>query len=341
MRDLLVDPYTISIRARMTKEEALAFIECPIRWINTEHTTGCRLVVSDNYLCALWTENQYPTPDQLRTVHQIACSEWLDAETVIRAFTRILDMAPKIESVTGITGVLIDKSDAIPPTIVTRLRPKVRDALVDTLATCALHTTLTGVNYPLGFATESFPAGSRQDIEGKFLVVDYDGPSSATTVLPLEVMLKLPLLVDGEDVLEILDFDMVCHDAECAIQWSLVHAFPPQNRAKHLTSEFVIREEFKQRIVNLSLPIDMLEQAYRKIAYLICRVSPAGLQIEPLRIDRGASSAQIRRPRDGAQAFRIQISQHRAGYHIHYWQCPGGLIEIAWIGPHYDFYIPE
>jgi hypothetical protein len=343
MGDLLVDPYTISIRANVTKDEALAFIECPIRWMNTEHTTGCRLVLSDSYLDALWTENQYPTPNRLRAINQIACSERFDAETVIRAFARILEIAPRIESITGITEILIDtnKSDLAPSNIGARLSPKVKDALVDTLATCALHTALTGANYPLGFATESFPAGSRQDMEGKFLILDFVESSSSTLTLPLVVTFKMPLLIDNEDVLEILDFDMVCHDAECAIHWSWVNIIPRQNRAQHPMSEFIIRREFRQRILDLGLSKNMLQQVYRKVVYLICGVSSAGLQIEPLRVDRGASSAQIRRPTDGADAFRVQISQHGAGYHVHYWRCPGDSIEIAWIGPHDDFYIPE
>jgi hypothetical protein len=343
MGDLLVDPYTISIRAHVTRDEALAFIECPIRWMNTEHATGCRLVISDNYFYALWTEDQYPTPDRLREVHRIACTERFDAETVIRAFDRILDIAPSIESIIGITEVLIDtnKTDVVPATIITRLSPKLQEALVDTLAICALHTALTGIDYPLGFATESALTGFTQNIKGDFPIQDFIKSSPTSVTLPLVVNLKLPILVDAEDVLEILDFDMVCHDAECAIRWSWVHVIARQNRAKNLMSEFKIREEFEQRVVSLGLPRNMVQQVYRKIVYLICGVHSAGLQIEPLRIGRGASSAQICRNTDGANAFRIQISQQRVGYHVHYWRCPDGLIEIAWIGPHNDFYIPE
>jgi len=343
MIDLLVDPYIISTRTHMTKEEALAFIECPIRWMNTEHATGCRLVISDSYLYALWTADQYPTPDRLRAVHRIAQTERFDAETLFRAFDQILSIAPKIESVTSITEVLVDTDgvNLIPPTIVARLSPKVRDALIDTLAACALHTVLSGVDYPLGFATESFSVASIQDMSGEFLILAFVGSSSAPISLPQVVALKIPLLVNSQDVLEILDFDMVCNDAECAIQWSWVHVITRQDRAKYFMSEFVIREEFKQRIFSLGLQSNMLEQVYRKVVYLISRVRSAGLQIEPLRIDKGPNSTQKRRLSDGACAFRIQISQYGAGIHVHYWHCPSGSIEIAWIGPHDDFYIPE
>ena len=343
MKDLLVDPYMISARKHMTQDEASSFVECAVIWMGAERRTGCRLVISDGYLYALWKADQYPTPDKLRSICRIAHNESFDAETVLRAFDQILTIAPRIEKITSIGEVLIDedKTNIVPSTTVKRLSPKVIDALADTLATCGLYTTMTGVNYPLGFATDSSPVDSKHDIECEFLVLDFNESSQSTISLPLAVTLKLPLLANNDDVLGILDFDSVCHDAECAIQWSRVHAIRRQDRAGQLTHKFIIREEFKEKIVSLSLPTSMLKQVYRKVTYLLCGLRSAGLEVEPLRIGQGPNSAQIRRATDGAEAFRMQISQYGAGYHVHYWSCSGGLIEIAWIGPHNDYFIPE
>lgn len=343
MKDLIVDPYVISARGYTTQDEASIFIEHLIHWLSVQRRTGCRLVLSENCLCALFMEDQYPTWNKLREIHQIARNQIFDTETVCRAFEQIIDMSPRIENIIGITEILIeeDKTNVVPSYIVGRLPPKVADALNDTLAACALYTDIGGMKYPLGFITESPPAGTKHGIECKFLVLDFVGSSQATISLPLEVMLQLPLLTNTEDVLGILDFDSVCYDIECAIQWSWVHAIPLQNRANHSMLEFMIREEFKKRIVSLGLPSSILKQVYRKVTYLLCGLHSAGLQIEPLRIDRGPNSVQKHRPRDRAKAFRMQISQHGAGYHVHYWHCVGDLIEIAWVGPHDDYFIPE
>lgn len=343
MGDLLVDPYIISAPQHVTQDEALIFIERPIRWIGAERRTGCRLVISDGYLYALWEENQYPTPNKLREIYRIIHNESFDAETVFRAFDQILSIAPKIEDITGITAVLIEeeKTSVVPATIGQRLPPKTVDALTNALAICALYTTITDVNYPLGFATDSSLLDSKDAVDGEFSILEFDGSIQATIELPLVLIVTLPLLAHIEDVLEIIDFGSICHDAECAIHWSWVQAIPRQDRARHPIREFIIREEFRQRISGLGLPNNMLEQVYRKIAYLICGLRPAGLEIEPLRADKGPNSAQIRRTKDGAKAFRMQISQYRTGHHVHYWHCSGGLIEVAWIGPHDDFYIPE
>ena len=343
MGDLLVDPYMLSAPPHMTEHEALGFIERWIRWIRTEQLTKCRLVIADNYLCELWLESQCPTPERWREIHRIARTQRFDAETLIRAFERILSIAPRIETVTGVTGVIIDtnRSDVVPKLVLARLSQKVKHALLDALAACALHTASTGVDYPFGFATEPLASGSTEGLTGEFCVECCESPASSTFTFPLVVVLKTPLLIDGEDVFGILDFDMVCDDAECAIQWSSVHAVPQQDRAMNPMSRFIVRDEFRQRVVNLDLPLDMLEQVYRKLTYLIHGLRPAGLEIEALRVGRGPRSAQRRRSTDGAEAFRLQVSQHGAGYHVHYWRCPDQLIEIAWIGTHEDFHIPE
>ncbi len=343
MKDLLVDPYVIAARGRITQDEASIYFEHLIHCMSVQRRTGCRLVLSDNCLSALWLEGQYPTQDKLRKIHQIAPNQSFDIATIYRAFGQFIDISPRIENIIGITEIIMEEkmTNVVPYYIIGRLPPKVADALNDTLAACALYTAIGDMKYPLGFMTELSPEETKDDIECKFLVQAFIESSQATISLPLEVMLKLPLLINIEDVLGILDFDSVCYDAECAIQWNWVHAISSQARANHAMLEFMIKEEFKQRIDSLGLSSNILEKVYRKIAYLLCGLRSAGLQIEPLRIDRGPNSVQKHRPRDGAKAFRMQISQYGPGYHVHYWHCSGGLIEIAWVGLHDDYFIPE
>jgi len=343
MIDLLVDPYMISARTCITQSEASNFIESVMRCMSAQRKTGCRLVLSNEYLAALWEDNSYPTPDKLREIYLISCSESFDVDMVFRAFDDLLNISPKIEDITGIAEILIDedKAKVDPSDIAIRLPSHLINSLNYTLATCALYASMSGINYPFGFVTDALSIQSNLNVKGEFIVLAFDGSFQPNIALPVAVMLKLPVLTNSEDVLEILDFNSVCHDAECAISWSWVHAFPRQNRSAFIMLDFILREEFERSIVSLGIEISMLEQVYRKIAYLLSGLKSSGLQIEALRIDRGANSKQICRARDGAQAFRMQISQHGAGYHVHFWRCSGGLIEIASIGTHNDFSIPE
>jgi len=54
----------------------------------------------------------------------------------------------------------------------------------------------------------------------------------------------------------------------------------------------------------------------------------------PLREGSGPNEAQVRRGKD--LAWRRDIDHE---YHLHYWQCPGGLVELACVVTHNDFHI--
>lgn len=57
-----------------------------------------------------------------------------------------------------------------------------------------------------------------------------------------------------------------------------------------------------------------------------------------LRTGRGGNDPQKRRSGDGAVAWRRDIDDD---YHLHYWRVASGLVELSWVGPHDDFWIPE
>jgi len=142
-----------------------------------------------------------------------------------------------------------------------------------------------------------------------------------------------------DDVFDNLDFSSVCYDLEYAIKWSWIRILSREDRERRPLGNFIIRPELTARICNENE--NLLQTICRKIAFLLCGIKTAGLKIEPLRIDIGANSPQRTRDIDNAKAFRMQVSQHGAGYHLHYWEIPGGPLELAWFGTHNDFFIPE
>lgn len=301
-------------------------------------------MLSDKYLYALWEEKQYPTPDKLQTLYRIALTDKYNAATVFRAFDAILSIAPRIEDILNTGEVLIDetKTNLVPINIISRLSGKVAIAFADSLAICALRNALTGENYPIGVASELCEVDAGVDLKGMFHLVAHEPVSLKTLPTPVNLSIKCPLVIAEEDVLEVLEFASVCHNLECAIAWSWVRIVPRQNRAKLRLGEFKIRKEFEQSLNQLGLMIDVVEQVCRKVATLLCGLHPPGLEIEPLRVDRGPNSPQICRSGDGAKAYRMQISQYGPGYHVHYWRSASGpMSEIAWIETHDDFYIPE
>jgi hypothetical protein len=60
--------------------------------------------------------------------------------------------------------------------------------------------------------------------------------------------------------------------------------------------------------------------------------------VHSLRTGSGGGSPQRRRPADDAKAWRRDIDYE---YHLHYWELHDGSVELASIGVHSDFSIPE
>jgi len=60
--------------------------------------------------------------------------------------------------------------------------------------------------------------------------------------------------------------------------------------------------------------------------------------VHSLLAGRGGNSAQRRRKRDGAKAWRRDVDRQ---YHLHYWETEDGTIEFATMVVHNDFTIPE
>ncbi|MBU4174462.1 MAG: hypothetical protein KKB90_01985 [Actinobacteria bacterium] len=60
--------------------------------------------------------------------------------------------------------------------------------------------------------------------------------------------------------------------------------------------------------------------------------------IHPLRTSPGGSDPPRRRSSDNAKASRRDIDHE---YHLHFWELPNGCIELATVGVHNDFAIPE
>ena len=96
-----------------------------------------------------------------------------------------------------------------------------------------------------------------------------------------------------------------------------------------------------QRVEELHLSVADNEMIFQKLACMICGRHLPGSQIHALRTGAGGSNAQRIRESDGASAWRVTITRRGAGLRAHYWDCPNGSIEIAWLGPHSDFSIPE
>src|SRR5258708_1185251 len=83
-------------------------------------------------------------------------------------------------------------------------------------------------------------------------------------------------------------------------------------------------------------PDDLVPKLLRSIVETVEKLKmPA---VHALRENPGGGAPQRERSADGATAWRRDIDYE---HHLHYWQCPDGVPELASMGPHNDFSIPE
>ena len=75
---------------------------------------------------------------------------------------------------------------------------------------------------------------------------------------------------------------------------------------------------------------------FKSIAEAADRVNLAATHA--LRVDQSGGSPHRRRSADRAAAWRRDVDDE---YHLHYWECVDGMLELASIVPHNDFSIPE
>jgi hypothetical protein len=75
---------------------------------------------------------------------------------------------------------------------------------------------------------------------------------------------------------------------------------------------------------------------FRSIAETVDRLKLAATHA--LREGQSGGAPQRHRSTDGATAWRRDIDYE---YHLHYWECSDGTVELASMGPHNDFSIPE
>ena len=144
------------------------------------------------------------------------------------------------------------------------------------------------------------------------------------------------MLKSIQDIYFILPFEAVCATYKRALCWSWARLIPDQDKDTHGIGSYEFKREFTVACLNLNAQ----KELFRKLVHLLCGYQLPGLEIEPLRISPGSNSKQIVRKKDGAKAFRMQISQHGAGYHIHYWQL-GAHKEIAILVTEKGNTIPE
>jgi hypothetical protein len=113
----------------------------------------------------------------------------------------------------------------------------------------------------------------------------------------------------------------------------------PAERESRPLGPYKIGARFMELVAASPVGIDKIAWA---CAQVICGRAPAlhGLNVHVLRVGGGPSEQRVR-AEDDAKAWRCALQTvGPSAQRMHYWVLPGGLIELASVGPHDNYDIP-
>ncbi len=331
-------------RVDCAKDDAFQYVDTLLDWSKLLDEPWAAIYMSERASESLFADGLYPLRDKLIALFNAHGIVEYDANTVARIPSRILAITPSFESYYQVKDVLSEHLETDPDVI----RLTAHDGLQSDLARCI---TLIAVlrkhcSQPLGGHSLILREAPKQVIQVRAHIHELEHSRDDIPALPFP-----PEFFEG-DVLVCDDFRslIACLD-ESAI---LVGA------SDDLGIELAVRIAlFKNAIAqgNSSdwsrVIVPIIGSRFRELCQQVCAdqgdsVPPKILRsiveaikrhnlpaVHPLRTGPGGNDPQRMRGFDKAQ--RRDIDKE---FHLHYWECADGTIELASVVYHKDFSIP-
>jgi hypothetical protein len=328
-----------------TRDEVYRFIATLLEWKDAMGKGYIRLYKSRFTQEVLMQCDLYPLRPRLRELLKNAAVIEYDANTISVWVERILNGAIEFEPSLGITDVLVEDA-AIDPDVFASSTPallrqnSVRCAVILSLASrFANEPMLRAHAIALRAPDFGMPVRVRaiiHDIEhcrADLGAVPIAPAHFESSVLVCTSVQRFLLCLDGIDIVRSAIAPV---DIETAIRISLFRSYSSRGDfdwqdlpAFQLGSQF-FQSLQEHRAMSGS---GLAERLMRSIVETVCHENLAATHA--LRTGQGGDNPQRTRGRD--LAWRRDVDRE---YHLHYWECAGGIVELAKLVVHNDFSIP-
>tara|TARA_B100002003_G_scaffold92853_1_gene86524 strand:- start:8642 stop:9625 length:984 start_codon:yes stop_codon:yes gene_type:complete len=325
-------------------EDAYQYVDTLLDWSRLLDEPWIAIYMSEQASESLFADSLYPLREHLSELFNKHGIVEFDVNTVARIVDQLLAITPSFETYYRVNDVLADAIKTDPDVI----RLTTHDALKSDLARCI---TLIAVlrkhcDQPLGGHSLILRKAPRQVVRVKARIHDIEHTRDDIPILPCP-----PDFFEGE-VLVCDDFRglITCLD-ECAI---LVGA------SDNLGIELAIRIAlFKKMIAQGDAPdwndliAPRIGAEFRALCQRCCGDQGTSLPPKILRsivetiqgqnlqdvhaLRQGPGGNDPQRMRGSDKAQRRDIDRE---FHLHYWECADGKVELASVGYHNDFSIP-
>lgn len=330
------------------RDDAYRYVETLLVWSKLLDEPWIAICMSERSAEVLAEEGLYPLRDQITALFSEHRVVEFDANTVATVINRLLMHTPTFETYFRVRDVLADDCSTAPDILQLSFGNHLQSDLARCLVLIALlraHCGSSVLNHALAIR-----ASPRRLIRVRALVHDIEhrrDDFERSVPIPPEYFEGDVLTCDDfGSFVECIDERTVLNNAsdasgvKVAIRISLYKSRLAEGLSPewedvdgwHMGSQF---GETVRRCIRSAVP-SLATSILRAIGETICRRNLAA--VHALRTDVGGNSPQRRRGVDGARAFRRDIDRD---YHLHYWELADAKIELASVGLHNDFSIPD
>ena len=326
--------------------EAISYIENIIDWSILLDEPWVDISLTERSPSALFLDELYPLRDHLRTLFTSHHITEFDVNTVARVVDRLLNLTPSFESYFKIIEILFEEDIDTDPDIIRLVAtPKLRFEL----ARCVLLLAILRLHckQPLGghsLILRHAPA-ALISVRAKIHEIEHDRADINNLVYQPDFFTGDLLACDNfRGLIECLDELSILTgaDDELGIEIAIrVYSYKEKLRRKEepeWDSLIIPRigHEFRRTCQSCChdqgnfLPPRILRSIFHTIENERLEL------VHALRRGPGPNDAQITRNRDRAQRRDIDHE-----FHLHYWLCEDGNIELASVVYHHDVAIPD
>ena len=241
-----------------------------------------------------------------------------------------MQRGPYIEERCRVTTVLVDTTDGVSPAeLIKRLSPGVGKILHDCLFLVASSLSTGWSADPLFFGTYDVDINLYQSISITGNLLDAEFSSIQLFDLPFPIQHIIDIVDESIFEDEELEVVQIWNDPVRATRAAYNSLDESIKRSRSLP-EIHVGEEFIKSIEKLGIhhQPSLLRRIYSLSAMAAIKMIDQvdGADVHPVRQSIAANSPQI--DIAGAKKWRCKISQHGAGFRLHYWFRADGSIEL-------------
>ena len=330
---VLVDPYVIAIPPiYSTKDKVLSYLNGIQSWLDTASYPFIMIFQSSDCTNYLIQTDKFPFRNNLNKLFISAGITEYDANTVFAFASRIFHSWKCIED--GLRVVRIHgKWTEIPSLLFDRLPQDLLQPFLLCLTKLWIQQSLSdNVQSDVYIGSVNHDCRIERNITISVNITNIEADNGDLLLVHelTQKVLNYSILFDEEDLLKSIEWDAVWQYPIWAIKKGYYTNIQPSERNTYILGAHKFGDYFLTTITDLGLQTQSgrIRSIYETCALIACGFASPVKGINPRRLQGCTRTA------DGAQGMRANISKAKAGYRLHYWQCPDGMIEFSRLNVH-------